>query len=122
MPAIESYDKSVFHLGLNKESLAFDDLFDLNHWNTMSQELGYSALVTQQYFLEHASRDIVYVKILYTGTGTRLGCLTVNFLNLYVFKSWYKYLSSNKFAISKRVCIGLIKKGNQQRRISAEDI
>ncbi len=108
MPAIEVYGAGVFHLGLNKKSLAFADLFDLDHWNTMSQELGYSALVTQQYFLERASRHIVYVRILYP--GTHLGCQTINSLtDLKLFKSWYRYLTSKGFFISTTVCIDVRK-------------
>ena len=100
MPAIEANNKSVFHLGLNPSSLKFDDLFDLEYWNRMSSSLGFSPLVPQQHFLDHASRDVVYVQLL--NLGNSYGCSSQKALT---HQKWYKYLQSHKFHIIKMVCI-----------------
>ncbi len=116
MPAIEAYDKSVFHFGLSESSFRFTDLFDLEYWNSMSLSLGYATLVSQQHFLQHASREIVYVQILNGGK-----CLALDSL---ADQQWYKFLTSHQFNISKIVCIDFkqepshtISKGMFQQKI-----
>lgn len=116
MPTIEAYDKSVFHFSHNGSSLKFEDLFDLNYWNGMSLKLGYSVLISQQYFLQHASRDIVYVQLLNLGNNYK--CLPLGSLTS---QKWYKFLLNQRFNVQKTVCIDF-KQAPSPGSVSGQDI
>ena len=99
MPSIEVHGGSVFHFSLNERLLKFEDLFDLDYWNNNSVKVGFSPLVSHEYFMKHASKDIVYVYIRYASS---FKCPTLEGLSA---RWWYKGLVQNGFNFLKGVCI-----------------
>ena len=93
-PSIWPHSTSVFSFVVSKSALTFQDLFDIGSWNQMSLEHNFSTLVTKQYFLEHATREVVYVQF-HT-------CLP---LTSVATRPWYKYLYSTGFHVSRTACI-----------------
>ena len=61
-PILQSQQESFMH---------FSDLFDFDHFNTMSSEMGYPQLVPRTYFFETAPRKIIFV-VLYEGEKSDL--------------------------------------------------
>ena len=68
----ETPDQSVFHFTQDKKyPTRFRDMFSITHWNEGMSKRNLSTLESPEYFLQHAVRDIVYVKIRYTGSHCR---------------------------------------------------
>ena len=102
-PSIDLYNKSAFRFSAwdsGHDKLEFEDLFDIQHWNNMSLRYDFAQLVSLDYFLKHAVRDIVVVNI---------KCNYENFAcpNLEYIKSHkpYKFLTSKGFKFHKSVCV-----------------
>ena len=90
-PSIWPHRSSVFSFNvISRSPLTFQDLFDIGSWNQMSLEHNFSTLVTKQYFLEHATREVVYVQF-----HTCLPLASV------ATRPWYKYLYSTGFHVSR---------------------
>ena len=100
-PRIESYDKSVFHFSMKSTTLKFEDLFDLEHWNNNTLRLGFSPLASQDYFMKHAVRDIVYVHIKYSSS---MQCEPLSSIHL---KDWHKALAKEGFGAISVSCVDL---------------
>ena len=92
---------NIFHFETSEENhLTFSDLFDIRHWNHMSSKYKSSKLVTKEFFLEHATKDIVYVQIMYASSHYK--CVRSEALKS---RKWYVYLKAKGFHIIKTVCI-----------------
>ncbi len=78
------------------------DLLDLDHWNSIAVHQNYSLLVTMQYFLRYAVKDIVLVQLSNLKQPSK-HCkpLVASFQN----SEWYSFLKRNGFSIIKTVCI-----------------
>jgi hypothetical protein len=63
----ESPDKSVFYfIPSETNHLRFQDLFNVTHWNEVLTVLhNFSPLVSQEYFLQHAVKEFIYVWVKY---------------------------------------------------------
>ena len=102
-PSIDLYNKSAFRFSAwdsGHGKLEFEDLFDIQHWNNMSLRYDFAQLVSLDYFLKHAVRDIVVVNI---------KCNHENFAcpKLSHIKSHkpYKFLTSEGFKFHESVCV-----------------
>ena len=62
-PSIHQTSAGVLYFSPGDAGLKFGDLYDLDHWNNMSLEYGFSELVSLEYFLNRAARDIVFVQM-----------------------------------------------------------
>ena len=113
----------VFQFSKDSSGERFRDLFDIEHWNSYGRKKNYAPLVSMEDFLENASKNIIYVEVMYSGylkcpQGTfhyisngvaaplqflrRLG-LSVSYPN--------SFLSSHGFKIVRTVCIDLLQEG-----------
>lgn len=71
----------------------FGDIFDTNSWNNLSIQYGYSPLVSLQYFVKHATKELIFVQVLHKPWDH---CKPQSAF----FKSdWYKFLTSKGFHI-----------------------
>jgi hypothetical protein len=99
----ESPDKSVFHFTPSETShLRFQDLFNVTHWN---EELhNFSPLVSQEYFLQHAVKEFVYVWVKYEAwpISCKKGAKLAKMKPL-------KFLMKRGFRLMKIVCIDFTK-------------
>ena len=100
-PAVEPNNKTVLRFGLQENSFKFGELFDLHYWNSKTLRAGFSPLVSQENFLRHACRDVVYVSIGYY--LSRQGC-NMNEKSM-TGTRWYRILKGRRFRVIKRVCI-----------------
>ena len=75
LPSLDVTGRSVFHFTPDEAALTFGNLYDIDHWNTMSIKLHYSPLVSRGYFLQHASKSLVYVHIEYQNGNTHKECV-----------------------------------------------
>jgi len=98
-PAIKSYGKSVFHFAEDEQVLQFEDLFDISHWNQISLKQNFSPLARLSFFLQHASRKIIYVHIVYRYFSYRC--------DSFKGTKWYRFLKFFNFHVIKQVCIDL---------------
>ena len=100
--AIRRSGGSVFHYlpNLSSNVLKFKDLLNVTHWNEMSAQHNFATLVPAEHFLKHATREIVFVQIVYRFHP--LYCLQ----DLAIMRNdWYKVLTAEGFHIVKKVCI-----------------
>ena len=98
---------NVFHFETGEENhLTFSDLFDINHWNHMSSKYKSSMLVTKEFFLQNATKDIVYVQIMYASSHYKCVVQSEEALKS---RKWYIYLKEKGFHINKTVCINFNK-------------
>ena len=100
---------SVFYFWPHEDFFQLGDLYDLEHWNQMSLRDGFSQVVSLNHFLEHATRSMVYVQIVYGKEDHVSKCKTSAELNL-SGEGWYKFLSERGFHIDRRVCIDFRRK------------
>ena len=100
-PSIDLYDKSVFHFSPwgSGKLLEFEDLFDVGNWNNLSSHYNFAQLVSLDYFLKHATRDIIFVGIKYDYSWFKCP-------KLKDIKS-YKFLTSKGFKFHESVCVDL---------------
>ena len=103
-PSIDLYSKSVFHFSPwgSGKLLEFEDLFDVGNWNNLSSHYNFAQLVSLDYFLKHATRDIVYVSVKYNGGWFKCPKLK----EIQKYKS-YKFLTSKGFKFHESVCVDL---------------
>lgn len=66
-------------------------------------QYNFSTLVSKQYFLEHATKELVFVQVLY---GPSDHCKS---LNIFSKSDWYKFLTSKGFHIIRTVCTDFYK-------------
>ena len=85
------------------KSVTLGDLFDLEHWNQMSRGHGFSPLVTQEAFLKHAARDVVYVQLRY---AHNMRCRNFTAIRN---TSWYVFLEREGFHMQRTVCVNFSK-------------
>ncbi len=100
-PSIKQFGQSTFHfVNGNTNYLKFSDLFDVDHWNSMSLNQNYSQLSSMDRFLECASKDIVFVQMKYAQLQS--SCRKVQAVTN---DEWYKFLSQKDFRLIDTVCI-----------------
>ena len=96
---IKGNDGSVLHY-LPNPSLQLKDLLNVTHWNKMSMQHNFATLVPAEHFLKHATREIVFVQIVYRLHPIR--CLQ----DIAIKRTdWYKALTASGFHFVKTVCI-----------------
>ena len=94
-PSIRELSQCVFRFRTDYEKrLKFGDMFNKDSWNDLCQEKGYAQLVSQEYFLKCATREVVVVQFYH--------CVPLESL---AKQPWYKYLAENGFFINRTVCI-----------------
>ena len=100
-PSIDLYNKSAFHFSPwgSGKLLEFEDLFDVGNWNNLSSHYNFAQLVSLDYFLKHATRDIIFVGIKYNYSWFKCP-------KLKDIKS-YKFLTSKGFKFHQSVCVNL---------------
>lgn len=106
-PSIKIFGTGVFHIVYNGKGFAFRDLFDVGHWNSMSQRYGSAPLVTFQHFLEHAARNIVHVQVT---CGLQEQNVRCDQLSAIKNSNWAKFLRSRGFRFIKNVCFDFLTK------------
>ena len=95
-PSVIPISQCVFHFSANhKDHLKFRDLYDFDSWNSLCADNGYAQLASQEHFMEHATREIIYV---WFGHCTSIEELTKK-------SSWYKFLTKSGFRVVKIACI-----------------
>lgn len=94
-PSIHFNSAPIFHFNNgNNKSLKFGDVFDMENWNNFASELEFAPLVSLQHFLEHATKELVYVQFGH--------CHSIKSLTQ---KVWYSYLTTKGFRINRTACI-----------------
>ena len=94
--------------GQERDSLRFNNVYDLDNWNGMSRGKKYPPIVTWEDFLEHAPRNLIVVDVAYNSLcmlaekeRTEIkGCSVPTSLNDLVSK-----LEENKFKVVREVCL-----------------
>ena len=118
-PSIKIFGTGVFHIVHDGKGFTFKDLFDINHWNSMSQRYTASPLVTFQHFLEHAARNVVYVQIT---CGPEEHSVRCHPLSSVARNDWAKFLHSRGFSFVKTVCLDFITKTSMTEELFREKI
>ena len=96
---IKGNDGSVLHY-LPNPSLQLKDLLNVTHWNKMSTQHNFATLVPAEHFLKHATKEIVFVQIIYRLHPIR--CLQ----DIAIKRTgWYKALTASGFHFVKTLCI-----------------
>ena len=96
---IKGNDGSVLHY-LPNPSLQLNDLLNVTHWNKMSMQHNFATLVPAEHFLKHATREIIFVQIVYRLHP--ISCLQ----DIAIKRTgWYKALTASGFHFIKTVCI-----------------
>ena len=103
-PSIQATGASAFNFAADyKKGFKFRDLFDIANWNNISLQKKYSTIVLQQHFLEHATKETVFVQMIYVSWQK---CQTIK---AFASKWWFKYLQSHGFKITRTVCVNFHK-------------
>ena len=98
-PCIHGNSKGVFYFSDQETSCSkFRDLFNISRWNQISLILNRSVLVSRNDFFRYASRDVIYVQIIY---NKNYMCKSLIKL---ADKNWFQVLKYNGFDIST-VCL-----------------
>ncbi len=84
-----------------ENTVRFRDYFDIDYWNNLNSNHGYSVLVSIEDFLENANRDLVYVQIKYREKSSP--CRTLEEMK---GDSWFVFLKRYKFNITTE-CISV---------------
>ena len=104
-PSIDLYYQSAFRFSAWESDsghgkLEFEDLFDIQHWNNMSLHYDFAQLVSLDYFLKHAVRDIVLVNIKFN--NEYFACPKLWYIK---WHKPYRFLTSRGFKFHESVCI-----------------
>ena len=114
----------VFHFSSDPSREQFRELIDIDHWNSYAQKKNYAPLVSLEEFIDKASRNIIYVEMMYSGylkcpqgpfhyvsnifaSPLEFGFRRAEYAVLYP----YRFLSSHGFKIVRKVCIDLLQEG-----------
>ncbi len=119
-PSIRRTEASgVFSTLAGPTRYTFRDLFDLDHWNSMSLKYSVSPLVSLQNFLENAARDIVYVQITYHIYENAAHCHP---LSSVAKDKWAQSLRSKGFRLAKTVCFNFLENASMNDEMFHEKI
>ncbi len=96
-PTVKQVIESTFHFVANRKGshFEFSDLFDIDHWNLMSVKRNNSPLTSMEYFVQHAIKEVLVVKIRYKDGGNCALDKT----------SKYKFLPEEGFRVVRIACI-----------------
>ncbi len=96
-PTIKQVSESTFHFVANRKGshFEFSDLFDIDHWNLMSVKRNNSPLTSMEYFVQHAIKEVLVVKIRYKDGGNCTLDKT----------SKYNFLPEEGFRVVRIACI-----------------
>ncbi len=97
----QRHQSSLLFVGKgNQDHFQLSDLFDTDHWNTMSARKNYSRLSSLEYFYNFAIRDIVVVQMRYLNRGYT--CRGLRALSKF---EWHQHLVQRGFRIVRTVCV-----------------
>ena len=98
-----------------KTAKQFRYLFDFDHWNRYSNSRGYAPLISMETFLQNASRDVIYIELMYSSSvkcPQNVFNLVDNIFNSQLFKhssaATLSFLISHGFRFVRKVCIDLL--------------
>ena len=98
-----------------KTTQNFRLLFDFDHWNRYSTSHGFSPLISMETFLLKASRNVIFVELMYSSSvkcsKSLFHLVTENIADQFFKHSSaakFSFLSSQGFRIVRKVCIDLL--------------